>query len=98
MQVIQESYIPLESGDREEHFKLSVIKTASRINERHQNFQIIALKWEFSNAVSRPKSTSSPPPLQYGIPGAAAAGFVLLPMPPRHDAADTDRDNADFQG
>ena len=44
MQVIQESYIPLESGDREEHFKLSDIKTASWINERHQEFPNDSLK------------------------------------------------------
>ena len=44
MQVIQESYIPLESGDREEHFKLSDIKSASWINERHQQFPNDSLK------------------------------------------------------
>ena len=44
MQIIQESYIPLKSGDWEEHFKLSVIKTASWINERHQEFPNDSLK------------------------------------------------------
>ena len=52
MQVIQEIYVSLESGDREEHFTLSVFKTTSKIKLFLNCFSLIAYKPQFSDTVS----------------------------------------------
>ena len=57
MHVIQESYIPLESGDHKYYFILSVFKVDSWIKLSIVYFENIALKWEFSCIVPRPHYT-----------------------------------------
>ena len=56
MHVIQEGYIPLESGDHKHHYILSVFKIASWIKLSFIHSEDKALEREFSTTVPTPLS------------------------------------------